>query len=181
MIILYPTDTSYALGCDARSKEDVDKIFEIKNRELCKTLPLIASDIKMVKEWFKLDGKSKEIAETYWPGPVTLILSVKKNGLTESVIRDGCSAVRVPYSYEARALSKEIGAPIVSTSANVSGSKNSYTIKSALDGIGKKSNKINRIIDVGELPQSKPSTIVQIKDNKIKILRQGEVCLKQNQ
>ncbi len=178
MIILYPTDTSYAIGCDARSEKDINEIFEIKKRDRVKTLPLISSSIEMVDDWFELEGQARKIALKYWPGPLTLVLPVKKSGLSSLVVKDGCAAVRVPSSEQSRALSMDIGAPIVSTSANISGGGCSYSVKDALSSLGSKSKIVGRIIDAGELARSGPSTIVQIKGDKIKILRQGVICLK---
>ena len=66
MIFIYPTDTAYAIGCDARDEEAIKKIFKIKGREKHKTLPLIASDIDMVKQWCNLSGKAEQLAEQYW-------------------------------------------------------------------------------------------------------------------
>lgn len=207
MIIIYPTDTAYAIGCDARDRSAVKGVFEIKGRDQSKILPLIAADTKMVRQWCELDGQAKELADKYWPGPLTLVLPVKKheiprlcpvsrdsapatsagrrddgyflNGaLSESVINDGCVAIRVPDSKEARDLSREIGAPIVSTSANKSGDKNSYSAEEARVSLGEAMKKVDRVIDAGPLPERGVSTMVKVCDNKIEIIRQGVIEIK---
>lgn len=177
-IIIYPTDTAYALGCDARSVEAVAQIFVIKGRVETKALPLIAADINMVREWCELSGPAEILAEKYWPGPLTLVLPVKKIGLAAAVISDGGVAIRVPDAAEARALAQEIGAPIVSTSANKAGGSNCYSVPEVRASLGEAINKVGRIIDLGELPERPVSTIVKVCDNKIEIIRQGVIKIK---
>ncbi|MEK7164620.1 MAG: L-threonylcarbamoyladenylate synthase [Patescibacteria group bacterium] len=174
-IIIYPTDTAYALGCDARVGEAVERIFAIKGRDQGKALPLIAADINMVREWCELSGQAAELAEKYWPGPLTLVLPVKKSGLAAAVIAEGAVAIRVPDQKEARALARRLGGPIVSTSANKAGGNNCYSLSEVRTSLGEASNRVGRIIDIGELPQRPVSTIVKVCDNKIIVIREGAV------
>ena len=174
-IFIYPTDTAYALGCDARSAEAVARIFVIKGRVETKALPLIAADIAMVREWCELSGQAEELAEKYWPGPLTLVLPVKKSGLAAAVIAEGAVAIRVPDQKEARALARRLGGPIVSTSANKAGGNNCYSLSEVRTSLGEASNRVGRIIDIGELPQRPVSTIVKVCDNKIIVIREGAV------
>ncbi|MDP6571739.1 MAG: L-threonylcarbamoyladenylate synthase [Patescibacteria group bacterium] len=178
MIAVYPTDTAYAIGCDAREGRSVNKIFQIKGREESKTFPLIAADIGMVQEWCEFSSKANELARQYWPGPLTLILPVKKQGLSQSVISNGSVAIRVPDSIEARELSREIGAPIVSTSANKAAKPNCYLISQVKDSLKHKFKMIDRVIDAGKLDKSLASTIVKVHNNDIEIIRQGEIKIK---
>ena len=203
MIYIYPTDTSYALGCDARDSASVKKIFEIKGRAESKTLPLIAADIAMARQWCDLSGKAEELAQKYWPGPLTLVLPLKKqtlkqsqilkpstsagrqvqddevqsDDLSSSVLIDGCAAIRVPDCETARNLSQEIGAPIVSTSANKSGDKNSYSVEEARASLGDKMSMVDRIIDIGALEKKEPSTIVKIEGYEVRVLRKGKISI----
>ncbi len=62
-IFIYPTDTAYALGCDARDESAVRRVFEIKGRVESKTLPLIAADMAMVKDWCELSGQALSLAK----------------------------------------------------------------------------------------------------------------------
>lgn len=177
-IIIYPTDTAYALGCDARDDEAVKRIFAIKGRDQAKTLPLVAADINMVREWCDLAGQAQALAEKYWPGPLTLVLPVKKAGLAKAVMAEGAVAIRVPDVKEARALAQEIGAPLVSTSANQSGDKNFYSLPDVRASLGNASKEVDRIIDIGQLPQRPVSTIVKVCDNKVEVIRQGVIKIK---
>lgn len=188
-VIIYPTDTAYALGCDARDDDAVRQIFKIKGREDTKTLPLIASNIDMVQEWCDLSGKAEELAQKYWPGPLTLVLPIKKHeilrgrmppqddGLSQSVINEGSVAIRVPDSKEAQELSEKLGAPIVSTSANLSGDNNPYSIDDARASLGDNMGLVDKIIDKGKLEKQEPSTIVKINNDEIEVLREGSIKL----
>ena len=176
-VIVYPTDTAYALGCDATNEGAVKKIFEIKGREPSKTLPLIAGSIKMVAEWCEMPEKAEELARKHWPGPLTLVLPVKKQMLKQ-VQHDGFIAVRVPNSKTACDLSKKLGVPLVSTSANKAGEPSCYTVNAVKQSLGDAFNAIDCVIDEGPLPEKKVSTIVKVWDNEVTIIREGAVDIK---
>ena len=177
MIYIYPTDTAYALGCDGRDGQAIKKIFEIKGRQESKTLPLIAADIEMVRDWCELSEKAEELAEKYWPGPLTLVVPIKKQGLSKSVMQDNQTAIRVPNSEEARNLSKHIGAPICSTSANKSGNENCYSIDEVRASLGDGIKLVDEIIDKGALEKKEASTIVKIEGSKAVVLRKGAIIV----
>lgn len=65
-VIIYPTDTAYALGCDAFNGEAVKKIFKIKERDENKSLPVIATDLRMAEKFFIFSKKEKELAKKFW-------------------------------------------------------------------------------------------------------------------
>lgn len=180
-VIIYPTDTAYAIGCDARDQEAVKAIFEIKGRNQSKALPLIASDISMVRQWCELAGQAEELADKYWPGPLTLVLPVKQEGLSGDVRHEGTVAIRVPGNKIARDLSRECGAPIVSTSANKSGDKNPYSLEEVRASLGEAMEKVNRVIDAGPLPPHGVSTLARLERGKIEVIRPGIVNLIINQ
>jgi|ETN02SMinimDraft_2_1059926.scaffolds.fasta_scaffold70539_2 L-threonylcarbamoyladenylate synthase len=177
-IILYPTDTAYALGCDATNEKAVDKIFTIKDRVQGKTLPLIVADDTMAVEWFSFSEKAQDLAQEFWPGPLTLILEIKKQGLATSAVQDGFAALRVPKSDIAQSVSRELGLPIVSTSANIAGENSCYSIDDVRTSLGEHITMVDYGIDSGMLPHTKVSTIAKVCDNKVEILREGAIILK---
>ena len=177
-IIIYPTDTAYALGCDATNETAVAKIFQIKGRAKTKTLSLIAADRAMAEEWLEFSDTARALADKYWPGPLGLILPVKKNGLAAAVIQDGCAGVRVPANAIARELSRLAGVPLVATSANASGSGPKFTLAAVRASLGDKLALIDKEIDGGELTVGAVSTMVKVCDNKVEIIRQGAIKIK---
>src|SRR5665648_72504 len=72
-IIVYPTDTIYGLGCDAYNKKSVEKIFRIKKLLLNKALPILTFDIIHVEKIMFLDDRGRKLADSFWPGPLTII------------------------------------------------------------------------------------------------------------
>ena len=95
-VIAFPTETTYGLACDPRNHEAVKKIFAIKGRSEKKPLQLIASSKAEVKRLVKLTGKSKELADAFWPGPLTLLLPLKRGiHLAPEVSPDNIIGIRV--------------------------------------------------------------------------------------
>lgn len=174
-VIIFPTETVYGLGGDSLNKKVIKKIYKIKGRKFKKPLPLISASINQVKKFFFLDSKNLELAKKYWPGPLTLVLKKKDNLPKELASDSGKVAVRVSESPLARQLAKIMARPIIATSANLAGKKECYTIDDVLKQIGEK--KIDLALDGGKLLRRKPSTVVEIVDGEIKILRKGGVRL----
>lgn len=178
-IIIYPTDTAYALGCDATNEAAVAKIFQIKAREAGKTLPMIVANKAMAEEWAEFSEEAKRLAQEYWPGPLTLVLPMKKSGLVQAVIGEGnYIALRVPNNDIARELSVKLSKPIISTSANKAGEGPFYNMEAVKQSLAEFLSLIDDFVDAGELPAGDVSTIVKVCDNKIEIIRQGAIKIK---
>ena len=163
--VVYPTETAYGLGCDSTNQRASQKIFKIKKRSKEKQMPVICAHKTMVAQFFKVNKIVQELALKYWPGPFTVVLNTK----TDEV------AVRVSSNNVARALSRGLGKPIISTSANISGEAPAYNIKEVIKSFARKKYRPDLILDAGKLPKRSPSTIVKINDKKIIILREGEI------
>ena len=176
-LVIYPTETAYALGADACNTRAVRKIFKYKKRLLTKTLPLIAGDLASAIKVANFSKKAKEIAEKYWPAPLTLQLFVKANSkLSKEVVFQKTVAIRVSSNEIARGIALGLENPIVSTSANISGKEACYSVADIKKQFKNKIPKDIFMIDAGVLSKKKPSTIVSV-GKKIKVLRQGEVRL----
>lgn len=194
-LVIYPTETAYAIGCDAANKKAVDLIFKIKQRSKKKFLPLIASSLAMVKRYCRLSVDEEQIAGRYWPGPLTIVLRIKagaygnrpqtvgvnrrSSALAKGVMaKDGTVAIRVSSHPLARRLARLLGRPLVSTSANLSGEGGCYSIvevEKQLKRVGADNYSPVLVIDGGRLKKRKSSTIVKMEKEKIRILRQGEI------
>jgi len=177
--IIYPTDTAYALGCDAGSDRGVESIFRIKQRTLDMALPLIASDCAMVEQYAVLNDRARELVDRYWPGPLTLVLPARGKRLCASVLLDDTIAVRVPNSVIARDIARSTGGPIVSTSANMSGGNTPYSLKDVQDSLGEAFEEVAIVIDGGTLPAGPVSTIVKVCDTMSTVIRKGTIAIDQ--
>lgn len=171
-LVVYPTETAYALGCDPMSAKAVKRLFSVKRRDASKPLPLIAASAAMARRFLKLDRYAAALAEAFWPGPLTIV-SVGVRKLAPGVAsKNGELAVRVSPHGVAGALSAALGRPIVSTSANRSGRATGYDVPSVLADVGPLPDLV---LDAGALKKAPVSTIVRPSGGVIEILREGPV------
>jgi L-threonylcarbamoyladenylate synthase len=174
-LLILPTDTLYALACDASNTKAVEKVYKLKQRLEQKALPILCSDIEQVEKIVKLEESGYRLAQYFWPGKLTLILERKKN---QSIIsnkvygKNSDIAIRVPKSDFIIQIIKELGAPLVGTSANISGKDPVFNAKEA--ELHFKSKVI--VVD-GGIKQCPPSSIVKINHNNFQIIREGEITI----
>ena len=157
-VVAYPTDTLYALAADPRNGEAIERLFAIKGRSGDQPIPLIASDIAQVEEQGgELGDLGRRLAVAFWPGPLTLVIPARP-AITHGVhAGTGRVAVRVPAEEVARALASACGAPITSTSANLSRAPAPRLDEDVRAELG---DRIDAILDGGPTPGGLPSTIV---------------------
>ena len=174
-VIVYPTDTLYALGANALEPFAVERIFKIKNRAREKPLPLAIRNIKWAKELAFIYKKEERILNSVWPGAVTVILP--KRNIVPGIVTAGQSgvALRIPNHPFTNKLLGMFGYPITSTSANISGEESPRKISEIINMFEGNYYKPDLIVDVGDLPESEPSTILDLTSGKPKILRVGPV------
>ncbi len=164
-LFIYPTDTIYGLGCDATNEKLVKKIHTVKKRE--RPLSIIAPSIDWIYQNCHVDEDQKIIIEQKLPGPYTIILNLKnKNSLSEAINvgNPGTIGVRIPEHWFSEIV-EEIGFPIVTTSANVTGKDFMTSVSDLSEEIG---NHAEFVIHVGE-KKAKPSTIIDLTSEKISV------------
>jgi len=172
-LVVYPTDTLYAVAADPTSPTAIEALFDWKGRAAEAALPLVAASMEQVEVWFgPLGGMSGILARRFWPGPLSLILPAGAR-LVESVHAGrGTVAVRVPDSVVARALADAWQGPLPSTSANRTGAPAVDRV-SALAEMA--SDRRVLIIDAGPSPGGLPSTIVDARTSPPVLVREGAV------
>ena len=171
-IVVFPTDTVYGIGCDPRNQDAVNKIYKIKGREKVKHLPVLAYSKSDIENIVFFDEISKKIADKFWPGPVTMILKVKDKKIEEVLGLKGKIAVRVPNNSCVLALLEKCRL-LVGTSANFSGQPSFGDSKE----IASKFSGYDILLDGGQITNSCESTIVEVVDNELKIVREGKIKL----
>ena len=169
-IVVFPTDTVYGLGCNPYNHEAVLTIYEIKKREKTKPFPILGYSKKEVEAIAEFNPLEEKIAEKFWPGPITLILKVKDKEIQKSLDLGGKIAVRVPNNQCVLALLKKCKL-LVGTSANVSGAAPSIDPNVC----GKNLSGYDLLIDGGIISSQGESTIVEIKNNDVNVLREGSI------
>ena len=172
--VVFPTDTVYGLGCDPRNPEAIQAIYRIKGREESKHLPILGFSFEEISKIAFFDKLSKKIADRFWPGPITLILNITDHGIAKSLNLKNKIAVRVPNHPCTLALLEECRI-IIGTSANRSGhppSGDPIEIANNLEGY-------DLLLDGGKIVEPVESTIVEVNDNQLKILRSGKISEKE--
>ena len=175
-VVVFPTETAYGLAADPANAAAVRKIFAIKGRRADKQLPLIAGSLAQAKSFVSLSGMSLKLAKKYWPGPLSIISRLRP-GKKIAGIRGSVPtvALRVPALSWARSLADDFGAPITSTSANLSGQQAVYGSAGIRRSFSGRRHQPDLFLDAGSLPTRKPSTIIKIEDGRIKVLRPGPI------
>lgn len=173
-VVVYPTDTLYALGAIIYNEEAVGKVFSIKKRPLNIPLPIAVSGVNQLDEIGILNKNAKKISEFFLPGSITLVL--KKRKKLPDLVTGGLDkvAVRIPNNEIALKLLNQTG-PLTVTSANIHGMETKYTINEIKNQIN---NKVAFYLDDGLL-KGLPSTIVDTTSDKPKIIRKGSITEKQ--
>lgn len=176
-IIVLPTDTVYGLVCDARNERAVKRIFQIKKRLLNKPIGIFVKDIKMAKEVAEISAEHEKLLKTKWPGKFTFILKRQSDKLSrinrdlKFVGTDKTIGIRVPDYELISNIFKKIDFPLAQTSANISGQPASVKINQVLKQFENQAIKPDLVIDAGNLPESDPSTIIDLIGKEPKILR----------
>lgn len=124
-VIAYPTETYYGLGCKINSEKAISRIFQTKKRLYAMPLPIIVADLDQAFGVVSLSPELAEdlqkLAQIFWPGPLSCILPAKANLSDLLTGGSGKVALRISPHPIACRLAKECGAPIVASSANISG------------------------------------------------------------
>jgi len=167
-IVVFPTDTVYGIGCNPYNENSVKKIYEIKSRTELKSLPVLAYSLDVVKEIALIDEFTEKIIEKYWPGPLTLILELTDQKLKKSLNLGNKIAVRIPDSKCTLKLLEKCRL-LVGTSANISGNS-SYTNP---DECIKNIKNYDMFLNGGIIISKGESTIIEIENKEIKIIREG--------
>jgi L-threonylcarbamoyladenylate synthase len=172
-VITCPTDTLYGLSADVFDKAALQRVFAIKGRPGDVALPVLVDGwerVQMVA--VEPSHMAERLARLFWPGPLTLVLPRSPN-LSELVTggRDTV-AVRQPDHWVPQKLVAELGHPITGTSANHSGQPDLLTVDEIRKNLG---DLVDYIIDCGPVPHGTPSTVVDVTQDRPKLLREGAV------
>ena len=169
--IIFQTDTLPAIGCMPKYSE---MIYKVKKREKNKALILMGSQIQQVLDYVDHDAIDdfQKVAEKFWPGPLTLIIPIRKNKSLNFISSENTLGIRIPNSLTARCLISETG-PLATSSANISGLDTSFDAASV-------SNDLPEVDLLGPIPWDEcsglGSTIISwVKEGKWRLVRNGQI------
>ncbi len=171
-LIIYPTDTVYGLGCDITNTKAMEKVAQLKGLKLEKAnFSFICYDLSNLSDYVKqIDTPAYKILKKALPGPYTFILPSSTN-LPKAFKNKKTVGIRIPDNNIIRELVKKLGNPIVSTSIYDEDDLLEYTTDPELI-FEKWGNKVDIVID-GGYGSNIPSTIVDLSEGEITILREG--------
>ncbi|MCL2760554.1 MAG: L-threonylcarbamoyladenylate synthase [Desulfuromonadales bacterium] len=168
-VIAYPTDTTYGIGCSIFNKKGVERIYQIKHRESKKPFSFICSDLSDIAKYAKVSNFAYKVMKRHLPGPYTFILDATATVPDLVQTKQKTVGIRVPDNNICLAITRELGHPIITTSANISGEDPIGDPLTVYEEMGK---QLDFVIDGGNLPHDVSSVISLIGDTP-EIIRQG--------
>jgi L-threonylcarbamoyladenylate synthase len=168
------TETVYGLAADATNAEAVARIYEAKGRPSFNPLIVHVTSLSDAERIGAFDEHARELAETHWPGPLTLVVPLREHSDIASLVTAGLPtiALRVPAHPAMRALLEATGRPLAAPSANASGAISPTRAEHVLKSLG---GRIGLIVDAGATERGLESTIVAATRGPLRLLRRGPV------
>ena len=167
-IAIFPTDTVYGIGCNPYDIDAVEKIYNIKSRDYSKPFPVLVYSIQIAQRIAFFDEFTRKIVERFWPGPLTIILKLTDKSLKKSLNITEKIAIRVPDHKCTLELLKRCNF-LVGTSANISGDSSFTNPDECINSI----QGYDVLVDGGDITSKAESTIIEIENEEIKIIREG--------
>lgn len=176
-IVAFPTDTVYGLGACATNQQAVERVYEVKGRPQNMALPLLLAHVSQISEVAEpVPQIAWLLARNFLPGALTLVLPKSKT-VPDFVTAGGTTvAVRIPAHPIPVALAEGLGAPVIGTSANLSGKPSALTAEEVYSQFG---NKIDLVIAGGRCPGGRESTVVDVTGETPVVLREGAIARKE--
>jgi L-threonylcarbamoyladenylate synthase len=172
-VIVYPTDTMYGIGANALNPEAIAKVQAVKRRTDQKPiLVLVPSAAEVGDLTPEITPTAQLLMDAFWPGPLTLVFAAAD--AIPSVLKSGGGTIgiRVPSNPVCLKLLKLCACPITSTSANLSGEMTEKTVAEIRRNLAA---GVDLYLDAGALPESKPSTVVDVSVTPPRLLRAGVI------
>lgn len=167
-VIAYPTDTVYGLGCDLTNKKAIDRLYAIKGMPTTQNLAFICSDLSDIARYAIVENHQYRILKHHLPGPYCFILEATREVPKLVQMKKKTVGIRVPDNAIIRAISKELGRPVISTTAQRQGEEpyvDANEIDDAFKGLG-------LVID-GGAGGVVPTTIVDLTTTPFTVVREG--------
>ena len=172
--VAVPTETVYGLAADATNGEAVARIYEAKGRPSFNPLIVHVPDLAATHEIGVFDAQAATLAETHWPGPLTLVVPLRQPSVIASIATAGLPTIglRVPAHPAMQALLRAAGRPLAAPSANASGGISPTRAEHVLKSLG---GRIPLIIDGGPTERGIESTIIAATGGSVRLLRAGPI------
>lgn len=174
--VVFPTDTVYGVGVMPFDEAAIERLYAVKGRPADKGIPILLSgEADLEKVAGPVPPEARELIDHFWPGPLTLILP-RLAGLPDAISPNANIAVRIPDHPVARALIREAGGAVATSSANLSGMEPALSGAAALAALR---GVVAAVLDDGPSPGGRPSTIIDCSGARPIILREGSLSVAQ--
>lgn len=175
-VVLYPTDTVYAIGCDINSKSAVERVRQIKQLSNNKPLTFLCSSLSNIAQYAQVSDAAYRIMKRLIPGPYTFLLSATK--LVPRLVQNPkrkTTGIRVPDQIFCLALLEALGNPIISTSAHLLSEDENLPIEvsTRFELFDRLDKQVDVIVDDGSEPGYQVSTILDLSTPTPTVVRQG--------
>jgi len=167
-VIAYPTDTVYGLGCDILNKQAIDTLYQIKGMRRDKALAFICPDLSDIARYAIVENTAYRVLKRHLPGPYCFVLTATREVPKMVQTKQRTVGIRVPDHPVTLALVRELGRPLISTTAALPDEEPMIDP----DEIDKRFRGLAMVLDAGACG-SVPTTIVDLSDGSVRILRKG--------
>lgn len=173
-IVVFPTDTVYGIGVNAFDASAIESLYDAKMRPREKGIPILISDIDVLPTVIMgtPDPCIQTLINQHWPGPLTLIL-LRHPNLPANISPNDGIAIRIPNNDVARALIRQAGGALATSSANISSNEPALNAQMALNAL---QHRVAAIIDGGVSPGGVSSTIIDCRFEPPRLIRSGPVA-----
>ena len=173
-LVAVPTETVYGLAADATNAEAVARIYAAKARPSFNPLIVHVPDLRAAEAIGRFDDKARALAESHWPGPLTLVVPLKDGASVAALVTAGLPtiALRVPAHPAMQGLLAATGRPLAAPSANRSGRISPTRATHVLASLN---GRIPLVIDGGATERGIESTIVAATGGPLRLLRRGPI------
>ena len=168
-IIAYPTDTHYGIGCDIMNKKAIERIYQIKQRNKNKPFSFICSGLKNISRYAKVSNYAYRTMKRLLPGPYTFILEGSKQVPKMMLTKRKTAGIRVPDNRICIDLIRQLGNPIISTSASL---PNTDVLQDPSLIHEHLNSRLDLVIDGGPVP-GRPSSVISLIHDEPQVLREG--------
>lgn len=176
-VIAFPTETVYALACDATNFKAVENIYKIKNRDINNPLSVMIHDFDQIRSYAMVNGFIEKLVSKFSPGPITYVLQTKQdNGLSNLLMKDDFTGFRIPNHSVALDILSRCQCPLVATSVNFSGEPSAKNMNEISDDL---KSQIDLIMDSGDYGNGISSTVIKVSNGSVEMLREGEIGIKE--
>lgn len=168
-IVVYPTDTYYGIGCDLMNPRAIERVYQLKRRDKSKPFSFICSDLTNISQYAKVSNYAYRTMKRLLPGPYTFILEGSKLVPRIMLTKRRTAGIRVPDNAICLALVRELGHPIITTSATTVEGESFHDASLIHDHFG---SQVDFVID-GSPVSGEPSSIVALIGDSPQIIRRG--------